>query len=60
MAKSYRFIIEFRMPWDESLNCRRIVSCNAPTFDDAIKRLKDDWPDAIIDSVTNQGKAKFL
>lgn len=49
MTKLYRFIIEYCMPWDESPNCQRIFGCNAPTFDDAI-----------INSVTNTGEARFV
>ena len=60
MTKLYRFIIEFCMPWDESPNCQRIFGCNAPTFEDAIKRLKSDWPDAIVDSITNTGEVRFV
>lgn len=28
--------------------------------DDAIKRLKGDWPDAIVNSVTNTGEVRFV
>lgn len=60
MTKLYRFIIKFCMPWDGYLNGQRIFYCNAPTFDDAIKYLKGEWPDAIVNSVTNTGEIRFV
>lgn len=44
-----RYTIEFRRPNDEAmLHSLRYFACYDTSVENAIKRLKDEWPDAIV------------
>lgn len=49
MGTRTRYMIEFRRPNDEAmLRSLRYFVCYDVSVDNAIKRLKDEWPDAIV------------
>lgn len=60
MCKKYAYRIYFYMPWDEDLKAQRVFGCYANTEDEAVERLKTEWPEAIIETIINAGERTFI